>query len=297
MSKAKMPSKASAKKMAMKKVTVKKVAVKPVKMTVAPLGMSTVKAKSTVKSTASKSPVKMAMKSSKKMMSSKKAVRKAVVTVQTVARKLPADMAKVVHEKEMTLVKALRNKASGAMKSLAHLIMKGANKVKSGFTLIELLIVVSIIALLSVALLPNIGGAMAKARDASRKNDIASIVKTIEEYNMNNGSYPTGRFCLDADSAAGPKDDLRDLMRGKKFPEAPSAPGVGALTGSGCAANEYFYCQLTTAGNYLVGVRMDVADVGRGYRASGTDLGVGNCDTAADAADAVVAGDVYISVQ
>ena len=61
---------------------------------------------------------------------------------------------------------------------------------KKAFTLIELLVVVSIIGVLAVALVPTIGSAPAKARDAARKTKIGEVIKAVEMYNIDEGKYP-----------------------------------------------------------------------------------------------------------
>lgn len=66
---------------------------------------------------------------------------------------------------------------------------------KKAFTLIELLVVVSIIGVLAVALVPTIGSAPAKARDAARKTKVGEVIKAIEMYNIDNSGYPDGQFC------------------------------------------------------------------------------------------------------
>ena len=62
-------------------------------------------------------------------------------------------------------------------------------KKQAGFTLIELLVVISIIGLLSGMVLVNMGGALARARDARRKSDLDQIVKAAELYNFDHNSY------------------------------------------------------------------------------------------------------------
>lgn len=61
---------------------------------------------------------------------------------------------------------------------------------RQGFTLIELMVVVSIIALLSALAVTSVGGALRKARDARRKNDIKAIKTAMEFYYQENGFYP-----------------------------------------------------------------------------------------------------------
>lgn len=60
------------------------------------------------------------------------------------------------------------------------------------FTLIELLIVITIIGILSVALIPRITGGPSKARDAQRKTDLLQVATALEQYASDNqGAYPT----------------------------------------------------------------------------------------------------------
>jgi len=86
---------------------------------------------------------------------------------------------------------------------------------KKAFTLIELLVVVSIIGVLAVALVPTIGSAPAKARDAARKTKVGEVIKAIEMYNIDNSGYPTGKFCAgdpDAVDAEGNGVDLSEYL-------------------------------------------------------------------------------------
>lgn len=60
------------------------------------------------------------------------------------------------------------------------------------FTLIELLIVITIIGVLSVALIPRLTGGPAKARDAQRKASMQQIATALELYaDDHQGAYPT----------------------------------------------------------------------------------------------------------
>ena len=81
--------------------------------------------------------------------------------------------------------------------------MKKLNQKRGGFTLIELLIVVSIIGILSVALVPNLSGAPARARDAARKAMLSEVAAAVETYNIDLGDYPDGDACITADGLTG----------------------------------------------------------------------------------------------
>lgn len=64
-------------------------------------------------------------------------------------------------------------------------------KKEGGFTLLELLIVIVIIGILALLIIPNITSAPKKARDTKRKTDITTVRKGLEEYFVDNNSYPT----------------------------------------------------------------------------------------------------------
>lgn len=59
-----------------------------------------------------------------------------------------------------------------------------------GFTLLELLVVMAIIGILAAIGLASFGGVQAKARDAKRKNDLASFARAMEAFYGDRGRYP-----------------------------------------------------------------------------------------------------------
>jgi type II secretion system protein G len=61
---------------------------------------------------------------------------------------------------------------------------------KRGFTLVELLIVIVVIAILAAISVVAYNGVQARARDSQRTSDIANLVKAIEMYYLDHGTFP-----------------------------------------------------------------------------------------------------------
>lgn len=61
-----------------------------------------------------------------------------------------------------------------------------------GFTIVELLIVIVVVAILAALSYVGYTSVQARARDAKRQSDVATIVKALELYYVNNGRYPSG---------------------------------------------------------------------------------------------------------
>ena len=76
------------------------------------------------------------------------------------------------------------------MKSIWKSLKAFGKQMRKGFTLIEILIVISIIGILTVALLPRVQGAQASARNTARKADLNQIATALATYNGDNGRYP-----------------------------------------------------------------------------------------------------------
>lgn len=64
---------------------------------------------------------------------------------------------------------------------------------KRGFTLVELLVVIAIIGILAAMILSSLGSARSKARDASRKNDLAQLRLALEQYADDKGGVYVAR--------------------------------------------------------------------------------------------------------
>jgi prepilin-type N-terminal cleavage/methylation domain-containing protein len=74
--------------------------------------------------------------------------------------------------------------------------MKSNNTFQRGFTLIELMIVIVILGILMGTILPRLTGAQGRARDTSRRADLANLSQALEVYNGDQGKYPNGTGCL-----------------------------------------------------------------------------------------------------
>jgi prepilin-type N-terminal cleavage/methylation domain-containing protein len=61
---------------------------------------------------------------------------------------------------------------------------------RGAFTLIELLVVIAVIAVLVALIIANLNATRARARDATRKSDLANIQTGLEIYADTNNHYP-----------------------------------------------------------------------------------------------------------
>jgi len=146
---------------------------------------------------------------------------------------------------------------------------------KKGFTLIELLIAITIIGILSAALIPRIANVIPTARDSARKASLNDVVAAIEAYNLDNNGYPAGitgsnDFCLNAAGTTKINGAttytlqmfLDTYLRGSSAVfGAVDAPAVGdcldALTNKMSAK----YTKLATGG-FVIGVRLELPKSG-----------------------------------
>lgn len=73
----------------------------------------------------------------------------------------------------------------------------GKSKVfNKGFTIVELLIVIVVIGILAAIVSVAYNGVQTKAKNSQTVNAVASWVKAMEMYKVDNGNYPTVNSCL-----------------------------------------------------------------------------------------------------
>jgi prepilin-type N-terminal cleavage/methylation domain-containing protein len=128
---------------------------------------------------------------------------------------------------------------------------------KKGFTLIELLIVVSIIGILAVALIPSLTDAPARARDAGRKSMVNDVVAAIESFNLDNGRYPAGNFCVGvADNSIIEEEPGTDKAALLLYFNA-GAPSSSEITSGTCTEGKTYAGYLKTDTGYWVYVQLE----------------------------------------
>lgn len=59
-----------------------------------------------------------------------------------------------------------------------------------GFSLIEILVVIALIGIVATLVIRNVGGGFASGQAKAAKSQLASVGMSIEQYYLDNGSYP-----------------------------------------------------------------------------------------------------------
>ena len=124
-----------------------------------------------------------------------------------------------------------------------------------GFTLVELLIVIVVIAILAAIVMVAYGNVTSKARDSGYQSDASEIVKYIETYNADAGSYPT------AVNSGGTFDNPSGVTLTASLPanirmtKVTAAPTTYTIASSACStASTWAICQTSSSNvkNYAV---------------------------------------------
>ena len=121
------------------------------------------------------------------------------------------------------------------MISIKGLAQKKRNQ---GFTIVELLIVIVVIGILALLVITTYSGIQAKARNAKRSTDIASLQTQLEAFFSQNGYYPS---LTDMNGAAWLTAHMPSLDQNALIdPSNPSSPPSKTLLAAP-AAKSYSY--------------------------------------------------------
>ncbi len=96
---------------------------------------------------------------------------------------------------------------------------------RPGFTLIEMLVVIIVIGLLAALVGPRILGRVSEAKSATAKTQIELLGTALDNYRLDNGSYPTSEQGLGALQAKPTRDPVPLDWRGPYLKrEVPNDP-------------------------------------------------------------------------
>lgn len=120
-------------------------------------------------------------------------------------------------------------------------------KSQAGFTLLELLVVIAIIGALAGVVGLAVNQARIKGRDAKRAGDMRQFITALDQYYIQNGTYPTGTASSGALgsllSDPGAFDSSLEPLIPNYVPMFPSAPlpADGSCENLGRGGNNYWY--------------------------------------------------------
>lgn len=131
---------------------------------------------------------------------------------------------------------------------------------KSGFTIVEIMIVVLVIGILASIVIVSYNQVQARSRDSKRKADVSNMIKALEIYYGDNGSYPiasttnssVGSIWYSSDTTSW--NTFKTAMTGAIdiFPSDPSNIG-GDVTSLSSAHNYAYYANTSNSCNVAAG--------------------------------------------
>lgn len=74
---------------------------------------------------------------------------------------------------------------------MTHCIPRVPPRSRAGFTLLEILVVIIVLGLLAGLVAPRIIGRVSEARTATARTQVELLVVALDNYHLDNGSYPT----------------------------------------------------------------------------------------------------------
>ena len=140
-------------------------------------------------------------------------------------------------------------------------------KTINGFTIVELLIVIVVIAILATISIVAYNGVQGRARDTKRQNDISSVVKLLELYRADNGSYPVCNSTTPHQTGNTSASSLTYCLTPALIPKYTSALPADPV---GVSPNLYYYgvgykknasansYSGDGSNNFIIGTNMDV---------------------------------------
>lgn len=150
-----------------------------------------------------------------------------------------------------------------------RLLLPNFNKSSKGFTLIELLVVVSVMAILSGAVITviNVPRMQMKARDSQRVADAKRIQTAIELYYADNRTYPTAANFTRPSSVSA----ISTYMNG----DVPDDPKFTSTSYNCTTTGHNYLYRANAAGRYVVIAHMEINDSSR----DGNCSSITNCST------------------
>src|SRR3546814_4272638 len=92
-------------------------------------------------------------------------------------------------------------------------LFRSRRSAEHGFTLVELMVVIVIIGLLATIVAVNVLPATGKARTEKAKADIATLEQALDQYRLDNITYPNANEGLQALRSEEHTSELQSLMR------------------------------------------------------------------------------------
>src|SRR5665213_1440885 len=112
-----------------------------------------------------------------------------------------------------------------------------------GFTIVELLIVIVVIGILALLVITTYSGIQAKARNAKRQSDIASLQTQLEAFFSQNGYYPS---LTDLNTASWLTTNMKSLDQNALIDPSNSTQSKTLLASA--ALKSYAYAVSNSAG-------------------------------------------------
>ena len=88
---------------------------------------------------------------------------------------------------------------------------------RAGFSILEIVVVIVVVAFFAMLIIPGLISGPARARDATRKNDLRLIKSALENYYNEAGTYPANLSDLEKGASPQIKKISKDPKTGKDY--------------------------------------------------------------------------------